>query len=109
MITINDAILELKPNAIFQVRLSVVHTIDDFDNIEWGLTEAGEVYSDIPTKAEVNTKWVAMKTRDNHIVPRIEAYPTVEKQMDMQYEDAVNGTTTWKDAIAQVKTDNPKA
>jgi len=26
----------------------------------------------------------------------------------MQYKDAVNGTTTWKDHIATVKSDNPK-
>jgi len=31
-----------------------------------------------------------------------------QEQMDMQYHDAVNGTTTWKDAIAKVKADNPK-
>jgi len=35
-------------------------------------------------------------------------YPSIQDQLDMQYWDAVNGTTTWKDAIAQVKTDNPK-
>ena len=32
-----------------------------------------------------------------------------QEQMDMQYHDAVNGTTTWKDAIAKVKADNPKS
>jgi len=26
----------------------------------------------------------------------------------MQYWDNVNGTTTWEDAIAKVKADNPK-
>lgn len=35
-------------------------------------------------------------------------YPSIGEQLDMQYWDAVNGTTTWKDAIAQVKADNPK-
>ena len=35
-------------------------------------------------------------------------YPSIEDQLDMQYWDSVNGTTTWKDAIAKVKTDNPK-
>jgi len=35
-------------------------------------------------------------------------YPSIGDQLDMQYWDAVNGTTTWKDAIAQVKADNPK-
>jgi len=28
--------------------------------------------------------------------------------MDMQYHDLLNSTTTWKDAIAKVKADNPK-
>ena len=39
---------------------------------------------------------------------RMKAFPTWQEQMDMQYWDAVNGTTTWKDAIAKVKSDNPK-
>ena len=36
------------------------------------------------------------------------AYPSLQEQMDMQYWDSINGTTTWKDAIAKVKADNPK-
>ena len=39
---------------------------------------------------------------------RITEYPSIQNQLDMQYWDAVNGTTTWKDAIAKVKSDNPK-
>ena len=35
-------------------------------------------------------------------------YPSIQEQLDMQYWDSVNGTTTWKDAIAAVKTENPK-
>ena len=35
-------------------------------------------------------------------------YPSIQDQLDMQYCDSVNGTTTWKDAIAAVKTENPK-
>ena len=31
------------------------------------------------------------------------------EQLDMMYHDQVNGTTTWKDAIAKVKADNPKS
>ena len=36
------------------------------------------------------------------------AYPSIQEQLDMQYWDSVNGTTTWKDAIEAVKTENPK-
>ena len=39
---------------------------------------------------------------------RQEAYLPIADQLDMQYWDLVNGTTTWKDHIAQVKSDNPK-
>jgi len=39
---------------------------------------------------------------------RREAYPSLADQADMQYWDAVNGTTTWQDAIAKVKADYPK-
>ena len=39
---------------------------------------------------------------------RAEAYPNIEEQLDMQYWDSVNGTATWKDTIAKVKSDNPK-
>jgi len=36
------------------------------------------------------------------------AYPSWQDQLDMQYWDGVNDTTTWADAITKVKADNPK-
>ena len=39
---------------------------------------------------------------------RAVAYPSIQDQLDMQYHDQVDGTTTWKDSIAKVKSDNPK-
>ena len=39
---------------------------------------------------------------------RAMAYPSIQDQLDMQYWDSVNGTTTWADAIAKVKADYPK-
>jgi len=39
---------------------------------------------------------------------RQEAYGSIAEQLDMQYWDLVNGTSTWQDHIAQVKSDNPK-
>ena len=35
-------------------------------------------------------------------------YASLGDQLDQQYKDAVNGTTTWKDAIAAVKAAHPK-
>ena len=40
---------------------------------------------------------------------RAAEYPSLEEQQDMQYWDAVNGTTTWKDKIAEIKAKYPKS
>ena len=39
---------------------------------------------------------------------RAEAYASIADQLDMQYWDSVNGTTTWADHIAAVKAAHPK-
>ena len=36
------------------------------------------------------------------------AYGDIGAQLDMQYHDNVDGTTTWKDHVAKVKADHPK-
>ena len=53
-----------------------------------------------------NSKWNDQQF--GYIQARQEAYGSIADQLDMQYWDSVNGTTTWKDHIAQVKSDNPK-
>ena len=53
-----------------------------------------------------NSKWNDQQF--GYIQARQEAYGSITDQLDMQYWDAVNGTTTWKDHVAQVKSDNPK-
>ena len=42
-------------------------------------------------------------------VARAAEYPSLEEQQDMQYWDAVNGTTIWKDKIAEIKAKYPKS
>ena len=54
------------------------------------------------------TAVAADKVANEYKEKRENAYPNWKTQMDMQYWDSVNGTTTWKDAIAKVKSDNPK-
>ena len=39
---------------------------------------------------------------------RVKAYASIGDQLDMQYWDSVNNTTTWKDHIASVKDQFPK-
>ena len=53
-----------------------------------------------------NHKWEQQQF--GYIQARKEAYGSITDQLDMQYWDAVNDTTTWKDHIAKVKSDNPK-
>ena len=53
-----------------------------------------------------NQKWSDQQF--GYIQARQEAYGSLSDQLDMQYWDLVNDTTTWKDHIAKVKSDNPK-
>tara|TARA_R100000278_G_scaffold106356_1_gene82906 strand:- start:218 stop:520 length:303 start_codon:yes stop_codon:yes gene_type:complete len=53
-----------------------------------------------------NKKWNDQQF--GYVQDRQEAYGSIADQLDMQYWDEVNGTTTWKDFVAKVKSDNPK-
>ena len=55
-------------------------------------------------RTELNAAAAAVKYKSDRKV----AYPSIGDQLDMQYWDKKNGTTTWVDAIAKVKADNPK-
>ena len=61
-----------------------------------------------PTDNELNAAYIAWKNANEYKEKREKNYPDWKTQMDMQYWDSVNGTTTWKDAIAKVKSDYPK-
>tara|TARA_R100000655_G_scaffold55861_1_gene93979 strand:- start:2664 stop:2960 length:297 start_codon:yes stop_codon:yes gene_type:complete len=63
------------------------------------------VQSNIDTaRTTLNTETAAVKYKED----REKAFASIGDQLDMQYWDAVNGTTTWKDHVAKVKSDNPK-
>ena len=97
MADITSAILSLQPNAKFAVENDVVIWLDE------EITEptSTEISNEIDRlQAEYDAKQYA---RDRAV-----AYASIQDQLDMQYWDSVNGTTTWKDHIAQVKADNPK-
>ena len=94
-----SAILKINPNAKASVNGN------DVNQITWNEDTTPIAINDIQAKqvelkAEFNAK---QYQRDREMV-----YPTIQEQLDMQYWDNVNGTTTWKDAIAKVKSDNPK-
>ena len=102
MTTISKAIKAINSNAKF-----TVNGDNDLDTAEiiW-LDGTGEI-----SKADIKTKMAELQTQyDNNQYQRDRsvAYPSIQDQLDMQYWDKVNSTTTWQTAIAKVKSDNPK-
>lgn len=90
-----DAILSLRLNAKWTLR---------GDELEWLDTEQTK-----PTEQEITDEIARLQADyDAKEYQRNRQYPSISEQLDMQYWDAVNETTTWKDAIAQVKAKNPK-
>ena len=69
----------------------------DYDNM------LAEVEAGTSTIEEVDDTPVMTYVDD-----RIAAYASIGDQLDMQYHDLLDDTTTWKDHIAKVKADNPK-
>ena len=65
----------------------------------------GKAYVSSGVEKTVDADAVALKKVQ---LARKAAYPAIEDQLDMLFWDSINGTTTWKDAIAKVKSDNPK-
>ena len=57
---------------------------------------------------DVTAKITELENANAYKIARHNDYKSIKDQLDMQYWDSVNGTTTWKDHIAQVKSDNPK-
>jgi len=99
MVKIIDAILNINPNA------KVTIQGNDFNQITWHNGTTPISVSDIQAKmVEVQAEYDANQYQRD----RATAYPSIQDQLDMQYWDNVNGTTTWEDAIAKVKSDNPK-
>ena len=95
MITKGDAIQSLRPNSEFVVRGGVV---------EWHDKKQSK-----PTDSEIDAEVKKLQAEyDVKAYQRDRVYPSIQDQLDMQYWDKVNGTTTWQDAIAKVKADTPK-
>jgi hypothetical protein len=74
------------------------------NKIEWHDSEQTQ-----PTETEINNKTLELQADyDTKQYQRDRVYPSIQEQLDMQYWDNVNGTTTWNDTITKIKTDNPK-
>ena len=57
---------------------------------------------------EIDADWEVWKTQE-YARNRKAEYPPIEDQQDMQFHDAIDGTTTWQDTIQAVKNKYPKS
>ena len=76
------------------------------DSIQWN-TALDTYPSDeeiIAEQTRLEAEWKA----NEYQRLRLREYPSMSEQLDMQYHDSVNGTTTWLDAINAVKAKYPK-
>ena len=92
----------MRHEAIYALYANVV-TVDDG---EGALDKDGN-------KVTIDEDAVAAKanelaTATAYIGKRQAAFASVGDQLDMQYWDAVNSTTTWQDHVAKVKSENKK-
>ena len=94
-------------------RIDAVHSLG-FHNFH-GPSDGEFVFPDgetPPTEEVIQAEIVRLQAEfsaQEYARNRASEYPSTGDQLDMQYHDQLNGTTTWKDAIAKVKSDNPKA
>ena len=99
MTDIISAILAINPDAKVSVNA------EDFEQITWlhGTTPISN--EDILAKqAELQADYDAKKYQRD----REKEYPTWQDQLDMQYWDKINNTSTWQDAVQAVKDAHPK-
>jgi hypothetical protein len=97
---IDKALLSLRPNAQWALNGN------NYSGLQWLDTN-----TTAPTEAEVNAEIARLQAEyeaKQYQRDRATAYPSIQEQLDMQYWDSVNGTTTWADAIAAVKQEFPK-
>jgi hypothetical protein len=99
MTDIIQSILAINPDA--QVSVNA----EDVNQITWlnGTTPISN--EDILAKqAELKTAYDAKQYQRD----REKEYPDIGDQLDMQYHDKKDGTTTWEDAVQAVKEKYPK-
>ena len=114
MITLSDAIQALNIKN-FSVEGDII-TEESFNKTYREFNVQGEVSMELGeptiTWSQVKAKYDELKAEydaNKYQRDRATSYPSIQEQLDMQYWDAVNGTKKWQEAVAKVKTDNPKS
>ena len=90
-----------------------------YRQIDWGVprtTKRTEDFTEISPPQEafngvpvdwIDGAWVIARAEAYKKMREI-SYASIADQLDMQYHDLVNGTTTWRDSITSVKEAYPK-
>ncbi len=102
------AVIEIcKDNSWDHPQVSVNAEGTDKEEITWHDSNPNKITLDqIKAKqAELKTAYDSAKYQRDRAE---KGYASLADQLDMQYWDSVNGTTTWKDHVAKVKSDFPK-
>ena len=96
---ITSSILALNKDSLVSVNE------DDVDQITWHCKNPKNI-----TKAQILAKQIELKEAwgaQQYARDRKAEYDALN-QFEMQYDDKEDGTTTWEDAIAAIKTKYPK-
>ncbi len=82
----------------------IAHLYPDTECIQWD--ESLEMLS--PIEGPTPDPRTEQQKKDNYKDKRRVAYPSISDQLDMMFHDKVNNTTTWVDAINDIKIKYPK-
>jgi len=102
MSLIADALFELYPNALW----SVTNSEQTYEGLVWD--ESNE--DALPTEAEVQAKMDEIQAqRDATLYQRLrKAEYDKLNQYELMFDDKINGTNTWQEAINNIKLRFPK-
>lgn len=101
-VTLTDACISLKPNA------GVSISGEDLSTIVWDAVSIAE--DSLPTNSEITTeknRLQAIENAQEYARKRKAKYDALN-QFELISDDAINGTTTHKDAILAIKAEFPK-
>ena len=105
MTDIIQSIVAIKSDAQVSVSADDIDQITLHDGNPTNITNEQILAKQVELKADYDAK---QYQRDRTNPRGTTIYPSIGDQLDMQYHDLVDGTSTWEDAIQAVKDAHPK-
>ncbi len=85
-------------------RQDIAHLYPDYECIQWNEPLVFNTPEEGPTPDPRSNE----QKQNNYKDKRRVAYPSIPDQLDMMFNDKINGTTTWVDTINDIKIMYPK-